>query len=727
MRERDERLLKTLESMDRSRYEDGFTLRQARDYLASLDYSVVTGFDDLKAAFDYGMSQVVWELECSRQALVDIVGLLETPLDTQARELRRRAEEAYRNGLTSSGETRMKWMDDALRDFLEAVERNRYDYTLHVKIGLILWPEKADLEKAALHFEEAARYATPRSAKDSCFALLHLAKVRRLQDKLEEAYSAAAEAVRLYPEHARAYYDLAIYSSLTARFEECTRALRKAILLDRRCWMDSIENKDLVPATDHVSAMRASLKGEQRETARERISDARQEIEAARSAQAERWSASAFAEAVAEFQRAEGLLAADTYYSLLDACPVAERAAELARAARDRAEQTQQAKGLAEAALAQAKAALEEAEQAVQQARRSLVGDRATDQVRRARECVHSACSSCSQDSLEGYVEAAEQARQGLYWATSAADCARQQAAEAAEVARQNRRVLLGVLVVVAVALYLIGRFVIRSVVPRYIPQYQLQRVGNGCMPMWSPDGRSLAYVKSAGNRVYLTVADLSGRQVIEAPVGSVDVSVSYAWPPEGKQIGVLPISGSRARYEWSPDGEQIAILADADEKHGHSATVRVYSWTSGRLVTHVEGSAGSWAGEAFTEREYLKVPDWLRSRLQKTRFPSAEQIKAAEAAEARNPDGLNVFRAQAYFAPMGGEGYLIEHLALQRSQLSAGDRRILEEDGYIWVEDQGVRKKVGRGGDPVLSPDGNHLALGHEGNIYVANLTTTR
>ena len=63
----------------------------------------------MKASFDFGISEVVWQIEQNRRLLQDILEILAAPLDTQAKELKCRADEAYSNG----------WHEDALLDYLE--------------------------------------------------------------------------------------------------------------------------------------------------------------------------------------------------------------------------------------------------------------------------------------------------------------------------------------------------------------------------------------------------------------------------------------------------------------------------------------------------------------------------------------------------------------------------------------------------------------------------------
>jgi len=71
---------------------------------------VEQGIYELKATFEWGISEVVWQIEQNRAVLKDILEVLMAPLDTQAKERRKRAEEAYANG----------WVEDAEEEFLES-------------------------------------------------------------------------------------------------------------------------------------------------------------------------------------------------------------------------------------------------------------------------------------------------------------------------------------------------------------------------------------------------------------------------------------------------------------------------------------------------------------------------------------------------------------------------------------------------------------------------------
>ena len=84
-----------------------------------------------RAAFlSGGLQKSVWQLERNREELKNICrGLLSAPLDTQSKELRVRAEIAYQNGW---------FLPEALEDFLQAEQKNKYDFAVHISIAQYL-------------------------------------------------------------------------------------------------------------------------------------------------------------------------------------------------------------------------------------------------------------------------------------------------------------------------------------------------------------------------------------------------------------------------------------------------------------------------------------------------------------------------------------------------------------------------------------------------------------
>ncbi|PIU56450.1 MAG: hypothetical protein COS87_02180, partial [Chloroflexi bacterium CG07_land_8_20_14_0_80_45_17] len=121
---------------------------------------VEQGIYELKATFEWGISEVVWQIEQNRQVLKNILEVLMAPLDTQAKERRKRAEEAYANG----------WFEDAEEEFLESEKLNKFDFSIHISLGMIYLFHKVDKQKALSYFDKAIKYSQPKSAFHASYA-----------------------------------------------------------------------------------------------------------------------------------------------------------------------------------------------------------------------------------------------------------------------------------------------------------------------------------------------------------------------------------------------------------------------------------------------------------------------------------------------------------------------------------------------------------------------------
>lgn len=192
-------------------------MRAASDIIASQERiaegidNVGYALDDIKegivglaAAFEWGISQVVWQLEQNREVLQNIVEILIAPLDTQAKELKKRADEAYTN----------EWFEDALVDYQASEEKNRYDFTIHISMGMIYLFNIIDKGKALEYFEKAVKYAKPKSNYHASLSLLYKSLCLRDLGRFEEALQCVQESCELTKEMAEAYYQCAIYKAL---------------------------------------------------------------------------------------------------------------------------------------------------------------------------------------------------------------------------------------------------------------------------------------------------------------------------------------------------------------------------------------------------------------------------------------------------------------------------------------------------------------------------------
>jgi len=208
-------------------------LRAAHDIIVSQDRvaekidvailetrGIAEGIEELRATFEWGFTELIWQIEQERGILKDILKVLQAPLDTQAKELKKRAEYAYKNG----------WIDDALGDFLESEKKNRYDFTIHQNLGNIYLFEKKDPKRALEHYEKAVKYAVPRSSYYASVSLLHVGLVKYLQGNFSGAYEATSKALALSPNFYEAHYQHARYCANLGRYDEAIKHLKKVIV-----------------------------------------------------------------------------------------------------------------------------------------------------------------------------------------------------------------------------------------------------------------------------------------------------------------------------------------------------------------------------------------------------------------------------------------------------------------------------------------------------------------
>ena len=223
---------------------------------------VEEGIYGLKAAFEWGISEVVWQIEQNRHVLQGILAVLMAPLDTQAKELRRRAEDAYTNG----------WFEDALEDFLESEKKNKYDFIVHISIGMIYLFQKINKENALEYFDKAIKYAKPKSPYHASYALLYKALIKRDFGLIEEAERCTNEAVELCPDFAEALYQNAQYNALLNRPAKAIPLLRKAIEIDVNYCAKIYNEKDFDKIRPYIDELQVKLRDEQKQISLDKYS-----------------------------------------------------------------------------------------------------------------------------------------------------------------------------------------------------------------------------------------------------------------------------------------------------------------------------------------------------------------------------------------------------------------------------------------------------------------------
>lgn len=204
---------------------------------------VEQGIEGLQAAFEWGISEVVWQIEQNREVLKSILEVLMTPLDTQSKERRKRAENAYSNG----------WINDAEEEFLESEKLNRYDFAIHISLGMIYLFHKIDKNKALKYFDKAIKYATPESKYYTSYALLYKSLVKRDLGLISEAELCTAEAIKLSPQFAEGFFQNSIYNALENNSKAAISSLKRAMELDYTYCLKADQKEEFDNIRDSVT------------------------------------------------------------------------------------------------------------------------------------------------------------------------------------------------------------------------------------------------------------------------------------------------------------------------------------------------------------------------------------------------------------------------------------------------------------------------------------------
>lgn len=193
------------------------------DTINELAYDVEdigNGIFGIKAAFEWGISDVVWQIEQDSVRLKDILKLLYTSSDKRTRKLRLETSEEYGNGQ----------INQALANYLTLSRENEYDFSVHMSIGIIYLFHEANKEKALDFFDKAITYAGKQSAAYyKNYALLYKALVKRDYGLIEEAEELTSQAVNTKPNLAEATYQNAQYNALLNKQDKAIPLLKKVI------------------------------------------------------------------------------------------------------------------------------------------------------------------------------------------------------------------------------------------------------------------------------------------------------------------------------------------------------------------------------------------------------------------------------------------------------------------------------------------------------------------
>ncbi len=251
------------------------TLSEAHGTLTSSFSMLGEGLQELCFYIDDGFRELSYKLDLQNNTLQAIKEILERPLDTQAKELRKRAEFAYLNG----------WMDEAEKDLLESEKKNYQDFiALHI-LGNIYYHHKKNYQKALEYYQKAAKYAAPQSKKNACKALLCASKIYKEIGKVEDAYKSARLAMNMLSDDTHNLYNYAAYAAMTRHTDESINCLRQAVLKDSIFLITADRDERFSNVKQEKEKLKRNLRDEQRqivEQLRKKLTSLRKDFKSAR-------------------------------------------------------------------------------------------------------------------------------------------------------------------------------------------------------------------------------------------------------------------------------------------------------------------------------------------------------------------------------------------------------------------------------------------------------------
>ncbi len=195
------------------------------DVIKEISYdikSIGLGMGGVKAAFEWGISEVVWLIEKNTEDLRNIMMSLYKVPDKQIDDLRDKADYAFA----------MDNMDEALERYTELNSIIKDDFSACISLGMIFLFRKIDKEKALVYFDRAAKYVRRYSTYYTSYALLYKALIKRDFGLIEEAEKYSNEAMKLSPRLVEAMYQNAQYNAILNKPEAVIPLLKKVINSD---------------------------------------------------------------------------------------------------------------------------------------------------------------------------------------------------------------------------------------------------------------------------------------------------------------------------------------------------------------------------------------------------------------------------------------------------------------------------------------------------------------
>jgi tetratricopeptide (TPR) repeat protein len=211
--------------------------------------SVGQGMGGLKAAFEWGISDVVWCIEKDTEELRSAMQDLYLVPDRQLDELRYNADNAFA----------MEDMNGALERFAELETFIKDDFSAYISIGMIFLFHKIDKEKALEYFDRAIKY-------------------KRDFGLIEEAEKCSSEAIKLSPGFSEAKYQNAQYNALLNRPDEAIPLLKKVIKDDIAYCLKINGEHDFEQINSKIAELYEEIRTEKYEKVKETLEETKKNV-----------------------------------------------------------------------------------------------------------------------------------------------------------------------------------------------------------------------------------------------------------------------------------------------------------------------------------------------------------------------------------------------------------------------------------------------------------------
>jgi tetratricopeptide (TPR) repeat protein len=204
------------------------------------------------------LCELRWATEKQTEVSRQILQVLLDSLGNESRQLWTQGVRCYETGE----------YDIAKERFDLALSKNRTNYFAYQYLGFIA-VHKENSSEALKNFDLARKFAE--SGYHRALALSHLARSLKAIGDLPQAVQSLVAATDAAPEHAKFWYECAVFQVAASNVSEAIRCLRQAISSDWMYWSIAASDANIEPIRDSVDYLLAEMREEQRRIARQSL------------------------------------------------------------------------------------------------------------------------------------------------------------------------------------------------------------------------------------------------------------------------------------------------------------------------------------------------------------------------------------------------------------------------------------------------------------------------